>query len=477
MNSHSGPSLPDLDAAQLNAAYASGDLDPVEVVTACLRRIDELEPRLRAMEDRYDEAALAAAEASRRRWQRGEQRGVLDGVPLTLKENQAVADHPTRLGSASSLPVPAERNAPVLDRAVQAGACVLGRTTMSELGMLSSGISSLHPITRNPWNLEWSPGGSSGGAGAAAAAGYAPIHLGSDIGGSIRLPSSWCGVAGFKPTYGRIAVDPPYPGRTIGPMARTVADVARAMSVLTGPHHIDPWSLPNDETDWLDLTFDPTGRTVALVLDVGDGTAVDAEVAAVVRRAADIFADAGAEVVEIPAYLQPGTVSLIDKFWRASHWRRYAQMSPEQQAKVLPFIAQWCQAASTISAEEALEAHDAQIALGRAVLRATEPFDIVLSPSAPEPAFPAEWPMPSNDVDTAMAHIHFCVGYSFAGMPAASVNAGFTSAGSPVGVQIAARRHEDRTSLAAAAFVESERPEDATRPWPRLGPEDPPPVP
>ena len=468
MESVSAAGLPDLDAGQLNAAYASGELDPIEVVTACLRRMDHLEPTLRAMYDRYDDAALAAAESSRRRWEQGTQRGPLDGIPLTLKENQEVAGHPTILGSASTAPTPAQHNSPVVDTALAAGACILGRTTMSELGMLSSGIASAHPITRNPWNLDWAPGGSSGGAGAASAAGYAPINLGSDIGGSIRLPSSWCGVAGFKPTYGRIAVDPPYPGRTIGPMGRTVADLARSMSTLTGPHPADPWSLAADTTDWLDLSFDPTGLRVGIVLDVGDGTPVDPEVASVVRRAADTFTAAGAEVTQIPPYMAPGTVSLVDKFWRASHWRKYQEKTPEQQAKMLPFIAQWCRAASTITAEEALEAHDAQISLGRSVLSATEGYDVVLSPTSPEPAFPAEWPMPSNDVETAMSHIHFCVGYNFAGMPAASVNGGFTAAGSPVGVQIAARRHADRTALAAAAFFESERPADASRPWPRI---------
>lgn len=468
MESPATPQLADLDAAQLSAAYAAGDANPVDVVTACLQRMDAYEPALRAMAERFDHQALAAAESSRRRWERGEPLGVLDGVPFTLKENQQVAGYPTILGSASTEPVPAEHNAPVADQALAAGACLLGRTTMSELGMLSSGISSAHPITRNPWNPEWSPGGSSGGAGAASAAGYAPINLGSDIGGSIRLPASWCGVAGFKPTYGRISVDPPYPGRTIGPMGRSVADVARSMSVLTGTHSADPWSLPKDATDWSDLSINPAGLRVGVLLDVGDGTAVDPEVASVIRQAAETFAAAGAEVIEMPPYLAPGTVSLIDRFWRASHWRKYTALSPERQAKVLPFIAEWCRGASRITAEEALAAHDAQIDLGRKVLSATERFDVVLSPVSPGPAFPAEWPMPSNNVESAMSHIHFCVGYNFSGMPAISVNGGFTTAGSPVGVQIAARRYQDRTALAAAAFFESERPDDASQPWPRL---------
>ncbi|WP_120004408.1 amidase [Nesterenkonia muleiensis] len=470
MDTPTASHLTDLDAGRLTSAYGSGELSPVDVVASCLHRMDQLEPALRAMYDRYDDEALSAAADSQRRWEQGKPLSALDGVPITLKENQQAAGRPTILGSASAVPVPAERNAPVLDKALRAGACVLGRTTMSELGMLSSGIASAHPITRNPWNLAWSPGGSSGGAGAASAAGYAPINLGSDIGGSIRLPSSWCGVAGLKPTYGTIAVDPPYPGRTIGPMGRTVADLARAMSVLAGEHPADPWSLQDTGTNWTDLSFDPAGRRVGLVLEVGDGAPLDPEIRSIIERAAETFAAAGAEIVEVPPYLAPGTVSLIDKFWRASHWRKYQQLSPEQQAKMLPFIAEWCRGASAITAEEALEAHDAQIDLARSVLRAAEGLDVVLSPVSPDPAFPAEWPMPSNDVEAAMSHIHFCVGYNFAGMPAASVNAGFTSAGSPVGVQIAAGRHQDRLALAAAAFFEAERPEDASPHWPQVTP-------
>lgn len=460
--------LADLDAGQLVAGYAAGDFDPIDAVQTCLARIDVADPALHAMYDRYDDEAIAAAEASRDRWQRGESLGPLDGVPVTLKENQQVAGRPTPWGSAATILRPAEQNSPVVDRVLDAGACVIGRTTMPEFGMLSSGVSSLHPVTRNPWNLAWSPGGSSAGAGTASAAGYAPINFGSDIGGSVRLPASWCGVAGFKPTYGRIPVDPPYSGRTIGPMGRSVADMARAMTAVTGVHASDPWSLAGDDTDWLDLDLDISALRVGLVLDVGDGAPVEPEIAAVVRRAADTFATAGADVVEIPPYLAPGTVDLIDKFWRAGHWRKYQHMSTEQQATILPFITEWCRGAASITAQEILEAHDAQITLARAVLSATENVDVVLSPVSPGAAFPAEWPMPSNDVDDPMAHIHFCVGYNFSGMPAASVNGGFTRAGSPVGVQIAAQRHQDRTALAAAAFFETERPPDAIRPWPEV---------
>ncbi|WP_166432864.1 amidase [Nesterenkonia salmonea] len=460
--------LPDLDASQLAAGYAAGEVDPVDVVTACLARMDEAEPVIHAMYDRYDDAALVSAEAARTRWAKGEPLSPLDGIPVTLKENQQIAGRPTPWGSATTVLAPAEHNSPVAERILGSGACFLGRTTMPELGMLSSGVSSLHPTTRNPWNPEWSPGGSSAGAGAASAAGYAPVNIGSDIGGSVRLPASWCGIAGFKPTYARIPVDPPYPGRTIGPMGRRVRDLARTMAVVSGDHPADPWSLPKDNTDWSNLDLNIAKLRVGVVLDVGDGAPVNPEVAAVVVRAAEVFAAAGAEVVDIPPYLRPGTVDLIDRFWRAGHYRKYQNMNAEQRAKMLPFIEEWCSGAASITAEQALEAHDAQISLARAVLTATQDVDIILSPVSPDAAFPAEWPMPSNDVNDPMSHIHFCVGYNFSGMPAASVNGGFTQSGSPIGLQIAAGRHQDITALAAADFFEAERPDDAIRPWPQI---------
>ncbi|HEY0216671.1 MAG TPA: amidase [Cellulomonas sp.] len=459
--------ITDLTVEQLVAAYAAGDLDPSEVLAASLELVAEAEPVLHAVYDSFEQEAGAAARASGRRWRAGEQRGAMDGVPVTLKENQQIVGRPTPWGSAATTPVPAAADAPVVDRLHDAGALVLARTVMPELGMLSSSLSSLHPAARNPWNLAWSPGGSSAGAGAAAAAGYAPVNLGSDIGGSVRLPASWCGVAGFKPTFGRIAVDPPYFGRTIGPMGRHVADLARSMTVLTGPDHRDPYSLPPQQVDWTDLDLDLGGLRVGLVLDVGDGAPVDPEVARVVTESAELFAAAGATVEPLAPYLERGTIDLIDLFWRIGHWNDYQAMDPERRELLLPFIAQWCRGGEGIGGELAVRSADAQLAVARATIAATRDVDLVISPVSPGAAFPVDWPMPSNSVDDPMSHIGFCVGYNMSGQPAVSVNGGFTAAGSPVGVQIAARRYDDRRALAAGAFLERARPDDARRPWPR----------
>ncbi len=200
--------------------------------------------------DRRSEAHWHWPRHRRRAGSAGTPCGPLDGVPLTLKENIATAGTPLPLGSAATELVPAARDAPPAARLREAGAVLLAKTTMPDYGMLSSGLSSFHALARNPWNLALTPGGSSAGAGAAAAAGYGPLHLGTDIGGSIRLPAGWCGVFGLKPSHGRIPIHPPYAGRVAGPMTRSVADAALMMGPLSRPDARDPTSLPWQDIAW-----------------------------------------------------------------------------------------------------------------------------------------------------------------------------------------------------------------------------------
>ncbi len=215
--------LHDLSAAELLAGYANRSLSPVEVARDVLEHIARWEPHLHATWLLRPEAALAQARESEARWLRGAPCGLLDGVPVTLKDNIATEGDPTPLGTAAVELVPAAADAPPAARMREAGAVIVAKTTMPDYGMLSSGLSSFHALARNPWDLSKGPGGSSAGAGAAAAAGYGPLHVGTDIGGSIRLPASWCGIFGLKPSLGRVPIDPPYTGRAAGPMTRTVA--------------------------------------------------------------------------------------------------------------------------------------------------------------------------------------------------------------------------------------------------------------
>ena len=217
-------------AVDLLAAYRLKQLSPVQVVDAVLSRIGASEPRLHATYALDAEGALTVARESEKRWHSGKPMGVLDGVPITVKENIATRGTPVPLGTAATRLVPAPEDGPPAARVREAGAIVLGKTTMPEYGMLVSGLSTFYPLTRNPWDLTRSPGGSSAGAGAAAAAGYGPLHIGTDLAGSIRLPAAWCGIVGLKPSFGLVPVDPPFIGRVAGPMARTVAymEIGRA---------------------------------------------------------------------------------------------------------------------------------------------------------------------------------------------------------------------------------------------------------
>src|SRR5690606_552640 len=261
--------IADLSAAELAAAYRKGALSPVEAVDAVLARIAAREPELKAMYVVDAEGARAAARASAARWREGAALGPLDGVPVTIKENIATRGVPVPLGTAATELVPAAEDAPPAARLREAGAVLLGKTTMPDYGMLSSGLSSFHPLTRNPWDLSKNPGGSSAGAGAAGAAGYGPLHVGTDIGGSIRLPAGWCGLVGLKPSFGRVPVDPPYYGRVAGPMTRRVEDAALMMSALARSDARDYMSLPFEPIEWQRLEGDVKGLRLGLLLDVG----------------------------------------------------------------------------------------------------------------------------------------------------------------------------------------------------------------
>ncbi|HRP21525.1 MAG TPA: amidase, partial [Alicycliphilus sp.] len=288
-----------LSAAELLAGYRQRQFSPVEVARDVLEHIARWEPHLAATWLLRPEAALEQARASEARWLRGAPCGLLDGVPATLKDNIATAGDPTPLGTAAVPLVPASADAPPAARLREAGAVLIAKTTMPDYGMLSSGLSSFHALARNPWDLSKGPGGSSAGAGAAAAAGYGPLHVGTDIGGSIRLPASWCGIFGLKPSLGRVPIDPPYTGRAAGPMTRTVQDAALMMQVLSRPDARDSMSLPAQDIDWLRL--EPglerlRGLRLGLLLDAGCGLTTDPEVRAAVESAARLFEQAGAIV-------------------------------------------------------------------------------------------------------------------------------------------------------------------------------------
>ena len=456
--------LHDLSAVELLAAYRGKDLSPVEVMQSVLAHIERWEPHLQALYAFDPESALAQARLSEARWQRGEALA-LDGVPTTLKENIATRGTPMPLGTAASLLTPAPEDAPPAARMREAGALLLAKTTMPDYGMLSSGLSSFHPLTRNPWDLSKNPGGSSAGAAAAVAAGYGPLHMGTDIGGSLRLPAAWCGIFTLKPSLGRIPIKPAFAGRVAGPMTRTVADAALMMATLSRPDWRDATSLPVQDIDWMQLDSDPAGLRIGLMLDAGWGMAVEPETAAAVQAAARLFEQAGARVEPLAGCSTRAMIDGLDRFWRMRSWLDYAALPPERQAKLLPYIRDWISSAAQLGSAELFNGYSQMAALRESAVAACQPFDYVLSPVSPVPAYAAEWASPLNDPQRPFEHIAFTLPYNMSEQPAASINCGQTKAGLPIGLQIIGKRFDDLGVLRLArAFEQLRGPQPA---WPQ----------
>lgn len=451
-----------LGAAELLAAYRQGELSPVDVMHAVLDQAGRRERELHALCAVDAEAALAAARASEARWRAGTA-GALDGLPVTLKENIAVPGAAYRLGTAATADdATADFEAPPAARLREAGAIAWARTTMPDYGMLSSGLSSLYAEpARNPWDVAMTPGGSSAGAASAAAAGYGPLHLGTDIGGSIRLPAGWCGLVGLKPSHGRVPIKPGYAGRVAGPLTRTVADTALMLAVLSQPDARDPTQLP---PGFVQRPLELRGLRIGLLMDAGWGEAVQPEVAAAVTAAARAFDQAGAIVEPLAAFQTREMADGIDRFWRMRSWLDISALAPDRRAKVLPYILDWVAPAAGYDGGTVFRGYSQMQALREAANAACEAFDFVLSPVAPMPAYPAHLASPLHDPARPFEHIAFTLPYNMSEQPALSINAGYTAGGLPVGLQIIGRRFDDAGVLALGSIWEQMRP--AQRPWP-----------
>jgi len=469
----SAPSHHELSAAGLSAAYAQGTLSPVEATEAALARIGAWEPRLNAFYQLLGEQALAAARASEGRWRMRQPLSALDGVPITIKENIATRGDPSPIGTrANEAEPPKTEDAPPAARVREAGCVILGKTTMPDYGMLSSGLSSLHGITRNPWRLDRNPSGSSSGAAAAAAAGYAPLHLGTDIGGSVRLPATHCGLFGLKPSLGRVPTYPPFMGRVTGPITRTVADAALLMNVVAAADAHDFMSLPPAAFDYAaDVAGAATnlkGLRVGFLPEMGGGLKVHPEVAAAAAGAARALAAAGATVEPLRPFLSAEMVEGMNRFFEARSYTDYAALPQERQKKILPFVAEWCTwRAAGFSGRDVMWAYNQVGAMREAAVSACQPFDFVVSPTSPILPYEAELPAPGNDPHDALPHIWFTVAYNMSEQPAASLNWTFSAEGLPIGVQVIGRRFDDAGVLRLSRVLELLRPDQ--RSWPEPG--------
>ena len=463
-----GIKLHELSAKELLGAYRRHELSPVEVAQAVLSNMGQWEPHLHASYLLRPELAVEQARASEARWQRNEPCGPLDGIPVTIKENIATRGDPMPLGTRATDLTAAAENAPPAERLSEAGAVMVCKTTMPDYGMLSSGLSSFHALARNPWDLSKTPGGSSAGGGAAAAAGYGPLHIGTDIGGSLRLPAGWCGIFSLKPSLGRIPIDPPYTGRAAGPMTRTVEDAALMMQVLSLPDSRDSMSLPYQAIRW--EQFDQgvvrvRGLKIGLLMDAGCGLPVEPEVRVAIERAARILESAGAIIEPMTPFMTQAMLDGMDHAWRMRSHLDLSALSAEKRACVLPYIQQWADSAAGMSGPQVFAAVSQFHATRLASVRACQPFDFVISPTSPMPAFAAELPSPTNDPLRPLEHIGFTVPYNMSEQPAASINCGYTSQGLPIGLQIAGKRFDDLGVLQLSRAFEGLR--DPQRPWPQ----------
>jgi Asp-tRNA(Asn)/Glu-tRNA(Gln) amidotransferase A subunit family amidase len=460
-----------LTAQALSSAYRAKELSPAEVTQAALARISAWEPKINAMYVIDAEGALAQARASEARWQAGAPLSALDGVPITIKDNIAVKSFATPVGTAAGDMTPSVADAPPSARVREAGCVIIGKTTMPDYGMLVSGVSSLHGVTRNPWDLSRNTGGSSSGAGASLVAGYTPIALGTDIGGSVRLPAAYNGIFALKPSLGRVPIHPPFLGRTTGPMTRTVGDAALLLTALTRPDARDFMALPYQEIDWPAMVAgaaagDIRGKKLGLLLDIGAGLPLQPAVRDAVIAAAKAFEQAGAIVEPVSPFLDGEIAAGLDGFFQARLLAEIQKLPAERRDKVLPFIVAWCRRAEKLSAADAANNLALVMSMREKAVAATEPYDFLIAPTSPITAYSAEEATPGNDPDRPFEHIAYTVPFNMSEQPAASICGGYDAERMPIGLQIIGHRFDDAGVLRMAAAYESIRP--PPRPWPEV---------
>ena len=444
-----------MSATELVRHYRARGLSPVEVIESILGRIADINPRINALYHVDAEGALGAAREAERRWRRNRPIGALDGVPVTLKDSIRVAGMPSPCGTQALADQPHElHDSPVTARLREHGAILLGKTTMPDLGMIASGISSLHGITRNPWNLERTSGGSSSGAGAAVASGLGPLAVGSDIGGSVRIPAAFCGVVGLKPSYGRVPIADPWPALVAGPMARSVGDVALLLGVLSRPDERDYTALPWEDRDYLaGIDAGVQGLRIGVLTDIGFGLPVLPEIRLAIEAAAGVLASLGAIVTPMPPIFDSDPEPDFDRLVLGCGLADFSAFAPERKALVLPKIADWCRLGECLSAAEFARS---QVGVGRTrrrVIDATAPYDFVISPTMGIEPFGADLPWAPG----GSQHNPFCFPFNVSEQPAISLCCGFTSAGLPVGLQIVGRRFDDAGVLRVAKAFEAIR--------------------
>jgi aspartyl-tRNA(Asn)/glutamyl-tRNA(Gln) amidotransferase subunit A len=448
-----------LTAAELLRFYRARKLSPVEVTRAVYDRIAKLDPAHNAFCVLKPEDALAAARESEARWMKGAPAGYVDGIPTTIKDQWPVKGWSWRRGSRTTDPnETAPDDAPAVARLREHGAVLIGKTTMPEFGWKGTSDSPLTGLTRNPWNRETTAGGSSAGAGVAAALNMGFLHHGSDGAGSVRMPATFCGVFGLKPTYGRVPAWPygalPMQSHT-GPLTRTVEDAAIMLSTMARPDHRDWLQPPPDEHDWrVGLDAGVQGLRIAYSATMGYVRNVDPEIAVAVRAAAMRFAELGAIVEERdPGIADPREP--MEKFYTVNMAATLASIPAEKHALMDPGYVRFGARGRDVSGIDLARSWLARDALGRQMNAFHQDWDLLLTPSLSVPAFALGHEVPPGSgmtewLDWSPFHFPF----NWTGQPAASVPCGFTSTGLPIGLQIVGARYADALVMRAARAYE-----------------------
>lgn len=459
--------LADLSATELIELYRAKRASPVDATRACLARIDALNPKLDAFCLVDAEGALQAARASETRWAAAAPLGLLDGVPVSIKDLLLTKGWPTLRGSRT---VDRDRSwdedAPAVARLREQGAVILGKTTTPEFGWKPVTDSPLTGITRNPWNPDKTPGGSSGGAAAAVATGMGALAIGTDGGGSIRIPASFTGIFGLKPSFGRVPAWPLSQFGTVahvGPMTRTVTDAALMMSAISRPDARDWFALPYDDRDYRDGLDDGiAGIRMAFAPTLG-GAKVDAEAAQLVRDAVDTLASLGAHIAETTPDL--GDVhDIFRAHWQTGATRVVRSMPAAKRPLADPGLLRIAEQAERISLAEYLSAVEARGAMGSALRRFHAEYPVLLTPMLPITAFDAGELMPVEYADAGddwSVWTPFSYPFNLSQQPAASIPCGFTRDGLPVGLQIVGPMHDDALVLRVARAFEKAKPWEA----------------
>jgi aspartyl-tRNA(Asn)/glutamyl-tRNA(Gln) amidotransferase subunit A len=453
------PELTELTAVQLVDGYRKGEFSPVEATRATLERAEAIQPEVNAFVRLLADEALAQARASADRWRRGEPAGLVDGVPTTVKDILLLRGAPTLKGSkAISEQGRWDEDAPSVARLREHGAVFLGKTTTPEFGWKGVTDSPLNGVTRNPHDPSRTAGGSSGGAAAAVALGAGPLALGTDGGGSVRIPAAFCGIFAIKPTYGRVPLYPASAFGTlahVGPMTRTAADAALLLDVIGIPDSRD-WSAlgPAPGSFAAGLSGGVHGLRVAYSPSLGGQVAVQPAVAAAVRHAVERLAELGAYVTETdPDLTEP--VDAFHTLWFSGAARVTQHFGPHQRDLLDPGLREICDQGARYSALDYLAAVDVRMDLGRRMGHFHDSYDLLVTPTLPITAFEAGAEVPKGSGHRRWTGwTPFTYPFNMTQQPAATVPVGRDGDGLPIGLQIVAARHRDELVLRAAHALE-----------------------